>query len=157
MLAGLGGADYVLNAPRTSLVAANKEGLASLPGYLALCLLGQGLGRYLLAAKTPAEWHGAVSRLIAISLVAGAFISVAASLWGMPPSRRMSNAAYVAWVVGASTLALAILLASALCIPGTPQLILVRAVNANQLPLFLLVCLFIGSKTATIDGCRKNS
>jgi len=36
---------YILHAPRTDLISANKEGLISLPGYVAIQLIGIGLGR----------------------------------------------------------------------------------------------------------------
>ncbi|KAH9944887.1 GWT1-domain-containing protein [Amylocystis lapponica] len=39
---------FVLNAPRTSLISANKEGLISLPGYLAVHLLGLSTGTLVL-------------------------------------------------------------------------------------------------------------
>ncbi|KAF5310303.1 hypothetical protein D9611_012038 [Ephemerocybe angulata] len=40
--------EYVLNAPRTTLISANKEGLVSLPGYLAIHLLGLSAGTLIL-------------------------------------------------------------------------------------------------------------
>jgi phosphatidylinositol glycan class W len=133
-------AEYVLHAPRETLVAANKEGLASLPGYLALSMLGQGLGRYLLQPRPapPGGWSRVPAALVAIA--AAAF----AAVWALAPvSRRMANAAYVAWVLGASSLALAMLVAAAVALPTATAtargLVLVRAINANQLPLFLLV------------------
>ncbi|KAH9971554.1 GWT1-domain-containing protein [Lactifluus volemus] len=39
---------YVLNAPRQTLISANKEGLVSLPGYLAIHLLGLSTGTLVL-------------------------------------------------------------------------------------------------------------
>jgi phosphatidylinositol glycan class W len=129
-------AEYVLQAPRETLVAANKEGLASLPGYLALSMLSQGLGRYLLQPRPAPRWSRVPAALVATA--AAAF----AAVWAMAPvSRRMANAAYVAWVLGASSLALAMLVAAAVALPTatTRGLVLVRAINANQLPLFLLV------------------
>lgn len=50
--------------PRTTLIAQNKEGLVSLPGYLALFLLGMGLGHYVLprdpylAYRRPSQSRG---------------------------------------------------------------------------------------------------
>ncbi|TFY79982.1 hypothetical protein EWM64_g4031 [Hericium alpestre] len=40
--------EFVINAPRTTLISANKEGIVSLPGYLAIHLLGLSTGTYLL-------------------------------------------------------------------------------------------------------------
>lgn len=50
--------------PRTTLIAQNKEGLVSLPGYLALFLLGMDLGHYVLprdpylAYRRPSQSRG---------------------------------------------------------------------------------------------------
>ncbi|CAA7263440.1 unnamed protein product [Cyclocybe aegerita] len=47
-LSKFGMKDYVLLAPRTSLVSANKEGIVSLTGYLAIQLLGLSVGTLVL-------------------------------------------------------------------------------------------------------------
>jgi phosphatidylinositol glycan class W len=52
--------DWALNAPRISLVTANREGLSSLPGYFAIHLLGLGLG-VLVLAPSPSYFRRAVS------------------------------------------------------------------------------------------------
>lgn len=39
---------YILSAPRTSIISANKEGIVSLPGYLAIHLLGLSAGTLVL-------------------------------------------------------------------------------------------------------------
>ncbi|ETW77608.1 hypothetical protein HETIRDRAFT_480289 [Heterobasidion irregulare TC 32-1] len=44
----LGLSSYVLDAPRTGLISANKEGIVSLIGYLAIHLLGLSTGTFLL-------------------------------------------------------------------------------------------------------------
>lgn len=36
---------YILHAPRVDLISANKEGIISLPGYIAIQLIGIGIGR----------------------------------------------------------------------------------------------------------------
>lgn len=40
--------DYVFDAPRTNLISANKEGIVSLMGYLAIHLFGLSTGMVLL-------------------------------------------------------------------------------------------------------------
>ncbi|KAG6810913.1 hypothetical protein H0H92_009843 [Tricholoma furcatifolium] len=47
-LSAFGMHDYVLNAPRTGLISANKEGIISLSGYLAVHLLGLSAGTIIL-------------------------------------------------------------------------------------------------------------
>ncbi|KAI0265345.1 GWT1-domain-containing protein [Gloeopeniophorella convolvens] len=132
LVLGAGLAAYVLHAPRVSLVSANKEGLASLPGYLAIQLLGLSAGTVVLPpspahyrrqqraaassarpdsapprAKPPAprESDKAAAELFSYAAIYWALLG-ACSLGGLQVSRRLANLPYVAWVVAHSASAL---------------------------------------------------
>ncbi|KAF9011707.1 GWT1-domain-containing protein [Cyathus striatus] len=49
---------YVLSAPRTSIISANKEGIVSLPGYLAIHLLGLSVGTIVLPPSPHSSAEG---------------------------------------------------------------------------------------------------
>ena len=80
LLSGL--THYVQHAPRTSFVSANKEGLISLPGYLALALAGSaasapllstpGVGARLLLLLAAALWAAAAVADAAVGARGGA-------------------------------------------------------------------------------------
>ncbi|KAN0064484.1 Glucosaminyl phosphatidylinositol (GlcN-PI) nositol acylation protein [Thecaphora frezii] len=99
---------------RDTLVRQNKEGIASLPGYLAIFLLGLDLGHYVL----PLDPYFAYRRLRQRSMKPkpGKLAMVLASLsvlwWsgygvaclvGLETSRRLANLSYVLWVVAYNT------------------------------------------------------
>ena len=110
----LGGAAWVVGeGPRATLLAANREGLVSLPGYLALSLLGGALRTALAPKPSLREWRAAVRRLAGLDAVLWA-AAAAADAALQPTSRRLCNAAYVLWVLAQVTLVLCLCLAVSL-------------------------------------------
>ena len=59
---------YVTDAPRDTLLSANKEGVTSLPGYLAIALLGGALGDMLRPRASLRDWKVVSLHLPMISL-----------------------------------------------------------------------------------------
>lgn len=53
--------DYTLSTVREGIIGANKEGLVSLPGYLAIYLFGLSTGQHVLAASAPSKMKRGVS------------------------------------------------------------------------------------------------
>ena len=121
---------WALTAPRTSLLSANKEGLVSLPGYLAIFLLGMETGSLVLPRFThptpplsqtlklfrlnPASASPRNVLLASLSLSC-AFFSAALALFlyapslhlnpwlSIPVSRRLANLPYVVWISAFNT------------------------------------------------------
>lgn len=159
-LSHLGVSVYVQLAPRTSLLAANKEGLCSLPGYLALALAGSAASGVLFGARGiyGGRTRGgarSVSLVGFASLVfwAGALVS---DQWVERTSRRLCNAAYVLWVLAQVGLALAVAMArDALHGGGTdtspPPPPLLEAVNRHPLVVFLVANLLTGAVNLSMD------
>lgn len=103
------------NVSRIGLIAQNKEGLASLPGYLAIFLLGLDAGHYIL----PRDPYLAYRRLTAsrekekTDKLAMLLVSYSVLWWGAyylqrlatggQVSRRLANLPYVLWVVAYNT------------------------------------------------------
>ncbi|SCZ92518.1 BZ3500_MvSof-1268-A1-R1_Chr5-2g07936 [Microbotryum saponariae] len=123
---------WVLTAARVSLVSQNKEGLVSLPGYLAIYLLGLGTGLYVLppdpyfyhVMTTTADSHASegVQRKLAekkekvwrskpdkLASVLGSYAIIWSTLFvlvrwsGIEVSRRLANLPYVLWVAAFNT------------------------------------------------------
>lgn len=134
LLCGLTG--WVRHAPRETLLAANKEGLVSLAGYLVLALAGRACAPLLprFTAHSTRGAHGAhgahssrgahgahgehclegvsareaarCAALLAFVDVGLWFAAGTADAWIEPTSRRLCNAAYVLWVVALGLLVL---------------------------------------------------
>lgn len=119
---------------RDSLFAQNKEGLLSLPGYIAIFLAGSCIGRR------------GVHRsrfLVVMTIVSGIAYGALRILVGWPASRRSANLSYVAW---------------SLCFAGTHHLIvralypnsaskvpiIHEAISRNQLAFFLVANILTG-------------
>jgi len=89
----------VSNAPRDSLIAANREGVFSSIGYLAIYLAGVAWGREILTTKGSMTELLAVTRLLLCWTVL-MWISLAYSAtFFLPPSRRMANYTFFTWIV----------------------------------------------------------
>ena len=102
---------WVLSDPpkRHGLIEANKEGLASLVGYLAIFVIGIDLGHYLLpldpyqafrrrSRTRLKEKTGKLSMLLASFAILYWAAYGALILAGQQPSRRLANLTYVIWV-----------------------------------------------------------
>ncbi|KAJ3826791.1 GWT1-domain-containing protein [Lentinula raphanica] len=126
LLSTFGLSDYVLNAPRISLVSANKEGIVSLPGYFAIHLLGLTTGLLLLPPSPSyfrriqrslrahtlndrelAERYSVrqndktATELSGYSVMWWALMGLCSLLkldGGHGPSRRMVNISYILWI-----------------------------------------------------------
>ena len=140
---------YILDAPRpsadspstlspASFVAHNREGLFSVPGFLAVYALGTAIGVWV-AAATMADDGGAVAgsadsrvRLLWRGAwgLAGMWAACGAARAAFGPvSRRLANAPYVAWSCAVCATVLWALLAVELCmpLPSVPPVPLVDA------------------------------
>ncbi|KAH9052806.1 GWT1-domain-containing protein [Lactarius vividus] len=117
---------YVLDAPRQSLISANKEGLVSLTGYLAIHLLGLSTGTLVIplfaAAARKRRNSDAPARRVSLSMphrendkTATELFSYAVIYWtlfgisryfhigGPDASRRLVNLPYILWVAAYNT------------------------------------------------------
>ena len=129
-------------------MSANKEGLASLPGYVALWWLARAAGAIVLRRprRSVDAWWGALYEAFGIAAVAYV-ASVVADTQVQPGSRVLCNAAYVLWCLGQLLLALAIqLLVSLLDDGGTaPTPPLLAAINRQPLAVWLAANLMTGA------------
>ena len=156
-----GSSDFVMASERSGgatvlgrLLVRNKEGVCSLPGYVALFLLARaGAAALRGAAAEPGSGRlpaGALGRLAA---AATALWGAAALLDGRlePVSRRSANAAYVALSLafGLSSLALHALAGEAAGAPGPAPLL--EAFNRRGLPAFLLANVLTGAVNLGFD------
>lgn len=141
-------------APRDTLVSANREWLVSLPSYVALYLFGAALGA--LVCDSDRSKRARVPLflwcVVAVSAVSLALLHTYVD----PPSRRLGNAAFVAFSVLYATITLAIF---SLCdlwlpkwLPGTPSTpALFTAINRRPLLSFLLSNLTTGLVNKSIN------
>ncbi|KAL1409940.1 Glucosaminyl phosphatidylinositol (GlcN-PI) nositol acylation protein [Vanrija albida] len=160
---------FLLSAARPGLLGENKEGIASMPGYGAIFLLGLSAGDKVLRVSVPPKAdddgaHRLDSRQLAeratkrktqlaFELVSYATISWAALalsyVLGIKVSRRFANLPYVVWTVAYNTTALALYLAIELWLfppasPAPPCPPLLDAINRNGLVVFLIANLLTG-------------
>jgi len=148
-LSFFGGASYILYAERLWLFSANREGILSSVGFLAIHWLAVGVGGYIQTPRPPVKTARALSLCACSCLVVALFLSFV----GLPPSRRMCNLTYVVFVLGINTLVLSLLAWLDLMWP-LPREMLTPAyggVDASMFTTFLLANLCTGAVNLTLQ------
>ncbi|KAJ2772839.1 Glucosaminyl phosphatidylinositol (GlcN-PI) nositol acylation protein [Coemansia nantahalensis] len=157
---------WLEGAERSDLVAANREGIFSFAGYLAIFLLGMSLGQEVL--PDPPTLKARRMRLVAVLgvwVTAFAGYALAALVFGIEPSRRFANAPYCFWVAGFNSAMLWLFmlieedidsklppaLARAGRPPGYDVPLLLEAVNRNSLTTFLVANLLTGAVNMQVE------
>jgi phosphatidylinositol glycan class W len=156
-----GGTEYVIKHPRSNLLHANKEGITSTAGYLALHLLSGYVSEILIgdndtnvattkatnaAAFPTRSWHRRLWRLVALDIALWVLTWLLHS-YVQISSRRMTNAAYVVWMMAHNTFQLVCALATQLVVmrPEARPSVLFSAIGRNSLPFFMLCNLLTGA------------
>ncbi|WVQ84419.1 hypothetical protein IAT38_006571 [Cryptococcus sp. DSM 104549] len=165
---------FILSTARPNLLAANKEGIASLPGYLAIFLIGVSTGEHVLRLTLPPATRKPVTETqeehershydrrrtdLALELfgygVAWWSLLGASRLVGGEVSRRMANTPYVLWVAAYNTTFLFGYLLLELLLPASPSSPLVPplldALNKNGLVVFLVANLLTGLVNVSME------
>lgn len=150
----------LLSDARPGLLGENKEGLASLPGYIAIFLIGLSIGEHVLRlgntkADSPEEASEKLAKrktelmLELLGYAAASWIAIwGLGFLGVQVSRRFANLPYVLWTTAYNTSYLAGFLALELVLfpngssDACPPLL--EAVNRNGLAVFLLANLMTG-------------
>ncbi|KAJ2334400.1 Glucosaminyl phosphatidylinositol (GlcN-PI) nositol acylation protein, partial [Coemansia sp. RSA 2681] len=152
--------EWLENAERTGLVSANREGIFSFAGYLAIFLMGMSLGQEVLP-----DAHTFEDRRMRLVSVLGAWVTACISyvlsgfVLGIQPSRRFANAPYCFWVASfnSAMIWLYMLIEEDIDSKLPPQMartgrpkgydvpVIVEAVNINSLTTFLVANLLTGS------------
>lgn len=167
MLLHLGVSRYVLSTKigRSNFVDANREGIASIPGYIALYLASAYVGSVMRPSAEIQPAKKFIRNAIKLSFIAGVcwkMIYVCEDMFGV--SRRLANMGYVFWMLSLGTTLCVLLMflevfiyfvrfeepktpeqimkGDDFCIPYTP--VLLEAVNENGLAFFLGANLLTG-------------
>ncbi|NXJ05934.1 PIGW protein, partial [Odontophorus gujanensis] len=171
---------------RTGFLNANREGLLSLFGYLAIYMASVQVGLYLLKRRDSVrDWMGAVCLLLLAALVLFVFLHVSQA-HADPVSRRMANLSYCLWVIAHCltffvsfvvadlTLVFTKLLVKGSAVPscwravkapgsrepwqaGAEHSCLIAAVNKNQLLFFLLANVMTGVVNVMMDTMHSKA
>ncbi|KAI9318449.1 GWT1-domain-containing protein [Dichotomocladium elegans] len=136
---------WLLEAPRTDLLSANKEGISSFAGYLAIFLFGLDSGLIAFCKgqdKTTSNSKNVATRLTvragSLWLILAVWRFITDGSTDLEVSRRMCNLPYVIWVVAFNlSLIVALMWADYFYpIPGRGPTLL-DAINVNGLVTFL--------------------
>ncbi|OXB79060.1 UNVERIFIED_CONTAM: hypothetical protein H355_005936 [Colinus virginianus] len=171
---------------RTGFLNANREGLLSLFGYLAIYMASVQVGLYLLKRRDSVkDWLAAVCLLLLAALVLFVCLHISQA-HADPVSRRMANLSYCLWVVAhcltffvsfvVADLALVFtkLLVKGSAVPSCWRAVrapgsrepwqaeaehgcLIAAINKNQLLFFLLANVMTGGVNVMIDTMHSKA
>lgn len=174
---------YILTAPRKTLFSQNREGLASIWGYLSIFLVGQAVGLDILP-RTGSNLCKSIfgrpssgpllTRLLMWSVWYSVllFLAISYTTLGLQVSRRLANLPYVLWVCSFNCAQLALFCAvekvafpglysftderteSQKCKHATSQIL--GAFNRNGLAMFLLANLLTGSVNLSTNTLKAS-
>merc|ERR550519_411853 len=85
--------------PRTDLITANREGLCSCLGYLAIYMAGVAWGREILTTRGSMAELLVVTRLLVLWTGIMWLSPAYSTTFFLPPSRRMANYTFFTWIV----------------------------------------------------------
>uniref|UniRef100_A0A6B2E9H9 Phosphatidylinositol-glycan biosynthesis class W protein n=1 Tax=Phlebotomus kandelakii TaxID=1109342 RepID=A0A6B2E9H9_9DIPT len=161
----LGLASYVLSDSRENILEANKEGIFSLPGYLAIYIASmyiQNSLRWTEPVIKCREFLLQTAKMGLIALCLWKMVYIAEEMFGI--SRRLANMGYVIWVMAIGTTMVALLMLLELayyflkfdktksdeCVHQYGPVIL-NAINYNGLLFFLTANLLTGAINLTMQ------
>eukprot|EP00850_Spirogloea_muscicola_P009538 SM000053S17495 [mRNA] locus=s53:585978:591223:- [translate_table: standard] len=154
-LSGFGWSEYLNSAKRgPGLLSLNKEGIASCLGYLALFLASVQVGRHIFQ---PAEAGGplvALWRTVMMDVLFWA-ATVLSNAFVERVSRRTCNLAYVTWMLAQNLLVIILFQASEIWLHLQPPLLL-RALDSNLLPMFLLANVLTGMVNLSMNTLQTS-
>ncbi|KAJ2529595.1 Glucosaminyl phosphatidylinositol (GlcN-PI) nositol acylation protein [Coemansia sp. RSA 1935] len=158
--------NWLEHADRTNIVAANREGIFSFVGYLAMFLLGMSLGQEVLPDAPTFK-----ARRMRLVSVLGVWTTALISFFlfsfvlGIEPSRRFANAPYCFWVAGFNAAMLWVFMVIEEDVDSKlpPQLaragrpagyevpVILEAINGNSLTTFLVANLLTGAINMQVE------
>ncbi|KTW32284.1 glucosaminyl-phosphotidylinositol O-acyltransferase [Pneumocystis jirovecii RU7] len=154
---------YILNAPRTNLISANREGIFSLIGYLIIYLSGIDTGKYLFYENKSSKKNNSINQYKVILKIFSLFvfysvISYYFTFYGKHPiSRRLTNLPYV-YLISACSLGCLVcqMLIEILFFGSSAKYIdivplMLHYVNKNGLIIFLIGNLITGLINSSIN------
>ncbi|ORX51191.1 hypothetical protein DM01DRAFT_1337251 [Hesseltinella vesiculosa] len=151
--------DWVLHAPRTDMISANKEGICSFIGYLGIFCIGVDIGALIFTDDSKINRDARGPQSLAIQLgTRGAISWSILFAWSrlltfdgsLGISRRLANLPYVVWVVAfnVSLLSILVLLDTISSKRAAPALL--HYINVNGLATFLFANILTGVVNLTL-------
>ncbi|KAI8993670.1 GWT1-domain-containing protein [Pilobolus umbonatus] len=143
--------DWILNAPRTDMISANKEGISSFSGYLSIFLLGLECGTIIFQKKELilTRWKVRDCDVVGLNMfIYGSIMWIMYYIWiyllpAYAVSRREANLPYILWVVGFNSF----LISSVIMMEhryGYSEAVMMDSMNRNGLFTFLLANILTG-------------